>query len=133
MDFQELKKIENAKFFMDLAFNNASKKADLKRTTRITDKLKKSKTVEIERIITVQQVLMKQMQKILQNFPMIDEFDAFYLELIKNYVDYVTLKKALGAVKWIIPKIRTFSSEYTLKIKKCRDMQKISSYRREYY
>ncbi|MBU0461080.1 MAG: 50S ribosome-binding GTPase [Nanoarchaeota archaeon] len=39
----------------------------------------------------------------------------------------------MGGLKWGLDKAERFSQDYIIKIKKCRDLQKINEYRREYY
>lgn len=133
MNFQDLVHIENADKYLDYAFSKAKDKADLARTKKYKDRLTKSQQIEVIRIAGVEGVLLKHLEKILLSFPNIDDLDEFYNELVKITIEYPDLKRALGAVRWAIDKIRFFTSDYTSKIHKCKEVEKINAYRREYY
>ncbi|MBN2367399.1 50S ribosome-binding GTPase [Candidatus Woesearchaeota archaeon] len=132
MNFQSLKKIESHDFYLDVAFRRATKKVKEK-TIREHDRLKKAKMLEEVRINTVRNTLTEPLNKILLNFPSLDNLDIFYQELIRCTLDYKDLKKSLGSVKWAVSKINLFSKEYLLKIKKSVDHGRIRKLRIEYY
>jgi len=134
MNFQDLKKIENADFYIDLAFRKATdRSAQLRGQTMRCTKLEKSRKIEILKIETIKDVLSNQMDKITKSFPSIDTLPEFYQELIKCTLDYVALKKSLGGVNWARTKTIEFSNEVIRKIRRAHSIDIINRLRREYY
>lgn len=133
MNFQTLIKVENPDFFLDIAFRNAKNVASKARSKLKGTRLEKSKKVELERIDAIKKSINKSVGKILESFPDLEKLPVFYFELLKASLDYVKLKKSLGAVNWAIKKVNDFSYFYKLKIKKTMDLNKINDYRREFY
>ncbi|MCM2325521.1 MAG: hypothetical protein NDI94_03600, partial [Candidatus Woesearchaeota archaeon] len=134
MNFQHLQKVESAQFYIDVAFNKAKKKVDLGRSSVIArDNLSKSRQIEIERVNIAGNSLKDNLGKIIKHFPVIDDMDDFYKELIKSTLDYVALKKSLGAMKWASSKIDFMVRTYKQKIQRCVELRMINSIRREFY
>ncbi len=133
MNFQDLKKIEKYEFYLDVAFNRAKDTAKNLRQKKSKDRLAKSKMIELGRLSTIQQTLTNYLDEILISFPSIDQLDDFYRELVKCTLDYETLKKSLGAVKWAKDKVQHFFRIYNEKVKKSRDIRVMNTKRREFY
>ncbi len=133
MNFQHLVKIEKPDAFLDMAFNAASKQAGMERSKKVKQSmLDKSRRVELVRLSTVSNSLIKALKYILESFPSIDNLDIFYQELIKTMFDYVTLKKSLGAIKWVVESVDKLNRDYSFKIKRARSSE-INNYRKEFY
>jgi len=136
MNFQDLKKIENADFYIDVAFRRASEQANITRSSvagKSTSRIEKSKSIELEKLATIKQTISEFFEKIVHNFPSLDDLPEFYKELVKTTLDYEILKKSLGAVNSQRLVLYDIFKIYNFKIKKCNDMQKINDYRREFY
>ena len=134
MNFQNLQKIEPPKFYLDVAFKSASEKAKyLKENKKFRDKEGMAKTADVERLLSVQSRLVSLFNKIEKGFPSLSQLPDFYLDLVKCTLDYVKLKKSLGAMKWVQEKVRFFTQMYLKKIKMCRDFSKIRQHRMQYY
>ena len=134
MNFQDLKKIENDKFYLDVAFKRAKSKSDeLRNKIKDKDRLRKSKTLEIAKLEIINSVLAEKLNQITTAFPSLDQLDIFYLELIKCTLDYKDLKKSLGSVKWAVDKIRDLFKQYRSKIQRAADFKYVNKLRREYY
>jgi nucleolar GTP-binding protein len=136
MNFQDLKKIENSDFYIDLAFRRATERADIIRSSlagKPSNRLEKSKAIELEKIATIKQTFSEHFEKIVKNFPSLDDLPEFYKELIKTTLDYEKLKKSLGAVNSARLVLYDIYKTYNFKIKKCNDLNKINDYRREFY
>ena len=108
MNFQDLLKVEEYSWYLDVAFHNASKVVDGMRGSLKGDRLRKSKDLELRRIGLVRKVLVKHLTNILTKFPSIDGLPEFYNQLVKLTLDYAALKKSLGAVNWAVGKIEFF-------------------------
>ena len=135
MNFQDLKKIETPDFYLDVAFRKAKQKADLSRLSLKKDskRINKSKDVELERIAIVRLSLMSNFDKIIRNYPSLDNLTEFYKELINATLDYEKLKKALGAVNSAKLVTNDIYKKYSLKIKKSQELPRINQHRREFY
>ena len=136
MNLQHLVKVEVPQKYIDIAFNEAAKKAHqerLKKGPKKWAKIDKSKNVELVRVNTVEKRLINDLKTIIESFPSIDQLDVFYQELIKTTMDYVQLKKSLGAVNWVITALKRVHREYAQKIKKCRAISQMNLFRKEFY
>ncbi|MFC1800892.1 NOG1 family protein [Nanoarchaeota archaeon] len=133
MNFQYIRPIGTVDNYLDGAFSRAKKKASaLKSRYKRTD-MSKQKIVEYSRFDVVKDVLEEKLINILKDFPSIDSLNEFYQQLIKTTVDYVALKKSLGAVNSAVKKIKEFHREYFMKIKKTEHLKVIDRLRREFY
>lgn len=134
MNFQNLSKIENYKFYLDLAIKRAKIRANkLKNKLRTRDHIKKVKEIELDRINTLRNVLVERFQDIVNSYPKIDELPKFYNELAKCTLDVDQLKKSMGSMNWAIKKIERFYTIYNKKIKSLYFYEKILSAKNEYY
>lgn len=136
MNFQDLKKIETADFYLDVAIKNAKKRADLLRQSyakKDWDQLRKLKHVEIERIAIIKQILTDNFDKIIKAYPSLDDLPEFYKELIHTTLDYATLKKSLGAVNSAKLVIGDIYRIYNLKLKREQDIKRMPLIKREFF
>ena len=133
MNFQDLKKIENPDFYIDVAFGRAKKKAELVRQKRFKDRLTKSKEIEKTKVSVIGDSLASKLLDVLKQFPSLEHLPPFYHELAKATLEYADVRKSLGGVNWAVTRINEFTKKYSSKIQKCNDLQKINQYRREYY
>lgn len=134
MSFQDIKPIENPEDYVKICLRRADKKASLMREKNRGSKksrIDKSRDVEITRINVFSDTLSEKMQSIVKDFPSLDQLTDFYVELVKLVIGTKELKKSLASIDWAKKQIRKFNGVYTGKIIKCKDLSKISSYRRE--
>lgn len=131
MGFQSISKIESPQIYIDVAFNAGQQKVSgMKKKPR--PKLEKVRFEEIERIRTVKKVLVKAFNRIISEFPSLDELSDFYKELVKCTLSYDELKRSLGAMKWANKKITDFFRVYDKKIRKSGDLKNIIKHRKEF-
>ena len=76
---------------------------------------------------------MERMSKIMTAFPDFSGLSEFYREMVIALCDLDEIKHSLGAVRWANKNINIFSTKYSEKIRKCKDMNVISRYKKEYY
>ncbi len=134
MNFQDLTKVENPDFYLDVAFRRAKEKSKQIRSSKLKGtRMEKSRYIETRKIEIIKDSLTSPLNKIVSSFPSIDNLPEFYIELIKCTLDYPHLKKSLGGVNWAGKRIEEFFRIYSSKINKCADLTKINQYRREYY
>jgi nucleolar GTP-binding protein len=132
MNFQDLKKVEKADWYIDLAFRNATKAGRTVKSQKRAgpDTIKRT---ELAKISAVRRAITRHFDIILKSFPSIDTLDEFYQELIRATLDYAELKKSLGALRWAQVKVSQFCDKYQNMVRKCRDFRRMTAYSREYY
>jgi len=135
MGFQQIPKIEPAKFYINLAFKRANERAKLARedVSKKRSVLEKSKIVEIEKLRGARDFLSDMLTGIIKKFPSISQLTRFYSELLKCYADVDELKKSLGSLNWADEKIKDFFILYKTKINSTMDFKKVNEYRRMFY
>jgi len=117
-------KIEPPKFYMDVAFKRAQK-------IQLIDHKKK----QYQKINSIQEYLVKALDKIQETFPQIDELSPFYKELFTASVDVNKVKKSIGGVIWAKFQIKKFTDMYRRKLKRIDSDKKkdLNTVRSEYY
>ena len=135
MSLQEIPKIENAKFYVNLAFKNANERAKIVRENISGERrlIEKSKIIELEKMRAARDLLGKKLGKIVISFPNFSHLSRFYSELVKCYIDINEVKKALGAMNWASDKIHDFFTFYKIKIRGATEFGRINEYRRMFY
>lgn len=131
MNFQSLKKIEKADFYIETAIRKAKERKGIIRKSSKGTRLQKSRRIELENIGTFHKTLKIKLSQILNEFPSIDSLPQFYQELVRCTLEYDTLKKSLGGLKWALQKIDHFHGFYSKKIKFARELDTISRFRKE--
>jgi nucleolar GTP-binding protein len=134
MNLKELKKVETADFYIDIAFRKATKAADkLRGRKKKQSRIGKSKEIELAKLSAIKNVLNDRLNEIVTSFPSLNNMPNFYEELIRVTIDYNYLKKSLGAVNWARKKVSEFYSRYSQKIKSTKELETINKHRREFY
>lgn len=142
MSFQNIRKVETADFYIDLAFRRGKQKAALvKQKLQKANRVKKTRkprieifvSVEKERFRAVNHTLTGELSSILESFPSIDALPRFYLELVKCTIDYVQLKKSLGALDWAVKRLNSLLKIYNARLKGLNQFGTLKKTRREFY
>ncbi len=135
MGFNEIPKIENAKFYVNLAFKRANEEAKKAReeVSKKRSVLEKSKIIEIVKMRTAKDFLMETLEKMTKKFPSINQLNKFFFELLKCYVDIDELRKSLGALNWASEKVSDFYIMHKTKVKMTSDFKKVNQYRSMFY
>lgn len=134
MNFQGLSKVETAQNYVDTAFRQASSVIENKRKQlkgKNLNRIQKSRIMEIEKINSVKNILVGNLDAITNAYPQTAQLPLFYLELIKATLDYELLKKSLGAISWASKRIKDLCDKQSRKIRQCKDLDAISQYRNE--
>ena len=129
MNFQDLKNIEDAQLYLDLAIKKAEEKASLLRQSiRLTSvsRTTKSKRIEIDKLRVIKEVLCGKLHEIYSKFPNLDNLPEFYTQIIALNLDVDKLKNALGSVSWAERTIKKVILTNTIKIKASGDQGEIS-------
>jgi nucleolar GTP-binding protein len=133
MNLHGLGKVETYQTYLDVAFKNGIANAKQERQkTRAKTRENKSKEIEVARIKAISKSLMSSMDFVLKCFPMVDDLDPFYQELIKCTLDYPELKRSLGALNWAKKQILELLRKYRDEIRKQRDLTRMNKKRQEF-
>ncbi|MFA5141649.1 MAG: GTPase [Candidatus Woesearchaeota archaeon] len=134
MSFQHIITVEKADFYIDLAFAAATKKGgSVKSKHHKMPKAEVIRKVELTKMGTVNRSVADSMTNIIKSFPRIDALNPFYFELMKCTLDVGALKKALGALGWIIRKADEMTSNYIKLLNRNDNAERMMQIRREYY
>jgi nucleolar GTP-binding protein len=133
MNFQDLKRIEDSKFYLEQAFKN-SKQAGQKiffKTSGLP--LERIKKAESEKLKSFSESLINHLDGIIKNFPSIDSLPELYQELLRRTVDYDTLKKSLGSIKWVIDNLHKLVKPLPYNIRAARDAAAVKALMNMFY
>jgi len=134
MNFQDLKSVEEANFYFDVAIKRTKKKIDLiRKQTHKGNPLFKSKKIELTKLESIESEINQQLTKILISYPSFDNLPEFYQQLIRLTIDLPYLKKSLASIKWCTGKNKEFLKKYKEKIKHTTEISRMNQYRREFY
>jgi nucleolar GTP-binding protein len=127
MNFQDLKKVENYQFYLDLAFRRGREAGKKMRDETLKGgRLEKSTYIELRKMQSITQTISARMDAIIKSFPSFDQLPDFYKELVKLQIDYVQLKKSLGAVNWLAKRSSEFYRIYHSKLNKNKIFENIN-------
>ncbi len=133
MNFQDLHKIEDHKFYLDRAFKESKKKGHAQYLRSNGDKTSRIRTAEYEKIRTFGNEIRTRFEAITKNFPSIDSIPEFYQELVRNTLDYDRLKKSLGAIAWASQQVSLLTEEFQRKMKHSKTENDIKKIMNAYY
>ena len=121
MGFNEIKPIETADFYIDLAITRAKKKVrGLKVRGRRLDKIK---TLELTKMQVVRDILASKLDEILHTFPRIEELSPFYQKLIEYTTGKNNMRKELSKVNFSRGKIDEIFKKYNLELKDVKEVR----------
>ena len=132
MAFKDIPNIMDYNFYLQNAFTKAKKVADSMRSSLKLDKLKKSKTIEIEKIKTISHSISENMINIGMSFPTINTLTPFYKELVSITLDLKAMKKSLADINFASKKVVEFSKVYVESIKKVKTVRDVNKHRKEF-
>jgi nucleolar GTP-binding protein len=133
MNFQDLHKIEDYKFYIDAAFKQSKKAGNIVYIRSNGDKISRIRTAEYEKVKIFARILKEKLDAITKNFPSIDGLPEFYQELVRTTIDYVLLKKSLGSIAWASQSVVRMSDEYQRKMKHTSNEADIKRIMNSYY
>jgi len=134
MNFQELRSVENSRFYFGVALNRTKKKAaDMRQATMRGTSLQKSRKLELTKLENFENEIANQLMGILKSYPSFDNLSEFYQQLIRTTIDLPYLKKSLAALQWCVRKNKDFLREYKDKIRRTTDIVQINKHRRDFF
>lgn len=131
----ELGNVDTDKELIEVAFNRARERTRLYKgkQKKFSSRLEKEKATRAYKLEVFTGCLHSKLIKIIHAFPSLGSLDVFYRELIKNTLDYVLLKKSLGAVDWAARQVSKFNSAFQKKIRASRDLDSLANHERAAY
>lgn len=134
MSFQDLKKVETADTYIDIAFRRGKIRATYMRQKKFSkDRVARSKQIELVRIEAVKDQLVTRLRKVIENFPNYDELHEFYQELMTCTMEYTLWRKNLAALNWAAKQITILWRSFTTKLRRCHELEPINNLRKQYY
>lgn len=130
MGFQELKPVEDASFYLDLAIKRANKNVSLKKV-RGLDKFQNLKTLELVRIDSFRNTLVGKLNSIAEQYNL--ELNDFYSELLDITVGSKRVRQAVKNINWSVIKIDDLYKHYSRKIKSAKEAYTIHRFKKEFY
>lgn len=112
MSFQNIKRIENAQTYLDIAIRKGIKSRSSRHER---PDLKKAKQLSMQIMGIINDVLSSKLDEIVKGFPALDNFPEFYAELLKVTLDRDELKKSLGSVSWAKNRVNLLAREHKSK------------------
>ncbi|RMF55470.1 GTP-binding protein [Candidatus Woesearchaeota archaeon] len=134
MSFQDIKPVENADFYIDLAVKKAKKKA-----SALKEKHRRNPGLEREIIITTcklecfTSLINQKFNEIISGFPSLDSMPEFYLELFKTVLGYGEVKKSLGSVQWASRQVTRLKNRIIADIKKAVSVKQVQTLKKEFF
>ena len=116
-----------------MAFKNGIAQAvRIREDTTNPNKLYRSKKIETLRIEAMGKSLMSNLDTINRSFPMFDQLDPFYQELVRCTLDYDMLKKSLGSLMWAKQQIFTIMTKQLQTLRSTRELGQINKVRKAF-
>ena len=133
MNLQGLGKVETYQTYLDMAFKNGIAQAvRIREDTTNPNKLYRSKKIETLRIETMGKSLMSNLDMLNRSFPMFDQLDPFYQELVRCTLDYDMLKKSLGSLMWAKQQIFTIMTKQLQTLRGTRELGQVNKVRKAF-
>ena len=130
MNFQTIPPVPKVKELLDLAFGKARTKVFKKVKG---ERIQILKTKETRKLDVIKHDLCQRLDKVTKSFPAIDHLPSFYLKLLHLTLDYVQLKKSLGAMSWAKAKISVLHKMHIRKIVQEGSIAKINPIAKQFY
>jgi nucleolar GTP-binding protein len=122
MLLQNLGKIENAEFYLRIAFKAARDDASRHRKqVKVKDRLTRTARMERRRMLMTERALCRSLLRVITNFPRFEELPEFYLELAKATLPYQDVKQALRRLYTLCREVGGLRRKYDDRAKTCND------------
>ncbi|MFC1648682.1 GTPase [Nanoarchaeota archaeon] len=132
MAFSDIPQVNDAQFYLDVAFSKASKAASKARAIR-ADREEKTKRAEQSRIDTVKDVLNDRLFSVVTEYPSLDGLTPFYRELVQLTFNYDEMKMALASVNRVAINVKKLAKEYQEKLGRTKDVDHMMNLRKAFY
>lgn len=124
-----IQKVGSDKFYFEVALRQ-SEKLIVKKLPK--DKIRKLKSLNIEKIKCFSKTLRGNLMVIEKTFPSVENLDPFYIELIENNIGIAKLKNEIGKVKGTVKLIHKLENESIKKIRTTKKTDNITKEKRSF-
>ncbi len=129
----DIPNIEDAQFYLDLAFSKAKQTAQRKRTSLREGRREKSRQIEHVKVESVANILEHRLSAIVTGFPSFDQLSDFYLDLCSLHFSIDEVRAALGAVDNAAMTIRELGEDYMERIEEAETIDEMNEARKAFY
>ena len=129
----KIPKIEKPEFYLDFAFNRATKHGLTIKSKTKKKGVDKFKEVEKEKIREISIQLNQKLETIVKKYPNGQKTHQFYIELMKTLTDLSELNKSIESLGWAIKKITKLTSEHLKKMNTSTTKITIVKHKNTYY
>ena len=134
MNFQYIVKVEKANSITEIAFSTAKKSGEMTwQQLKKRERIVRLRAAEKERLKTAKRIILRRLNKIHDQFPVVKDLPIFYQKLFKNNIDFDKYRQSLQAIKWTVGKVEGLFNGYYEKLRKSKEPQEITSLRNQFY
>ena len=126
MNLQKLQKVQNDKFYFEIALKQAQKDLQRKFSKLPKDDVKRQKSIEIEKIKYFTRIITSNLNIIIESFPRERDLNEFYRELIDNNIGITKMKRELAKVKVAMKFIGGMHSKAIMNIRLAKEKGRIA-------
>ncbi|MFW5865967.1 MAG: GTPase, partial [Nanoarchaeota archaeon] len=95
--------------------------------------LEKAKTLSMVKLTSVKDYLDSHLDKIISNFPSLDNLEEFYIQLIRHTFDEKRLKQSLSTIGGLKRQVAIMTSKHRQLVAKAQNARAIDSHMTSYY
>jgi nucleolar GTP-binding protein len=132
MSFIDIRPIMSANEYIDIAIRKANKEAAKLAGLR-GNTFNIIKTIEMKKLYVIKEDLISKLDKIVKEFPHIEDLNLFYSELVEVTIGSHPLKQALLEVDHAKRQINKFYNQYNRKVQYSRGSTELHNAKRSYY
>jgi len=129
----KIPKIEEPEFYINYAFNKATKKEKTIKSKSKKKGIEKIKEIEKEKIKEISKQITNKIQTITKKYPNGQTTHQFHIEIIKTLTNLSELQKALESLEWATKKTVKLTSEHLKKINQANTKTTITLHKNTYY
>ena len=134
VNFQTLAKIELPQKYFDLAVRAAKQKADISRNkVARAQPAKKAIYIETQHIDTMNKVLHKHLERVLKEFPRLEQLSTFYRSLCDLRFSAREYHQTLGQLHWSLGKIQNLAGMTINRIQRSKTIKEAVDARQSFY
>lgn len=128
MSFHDVKPVEKADKYLDIAFSRAYAKGAIKKNENIFTQRRR----ELAKLDLIKGTLISKLNGLLRDFPRPDDFSGFYRELFKVTLNEGKYENSIKDLKWAGEKIAEISHSHAGLITRCPDADDLKKKMKNY-
>jgi nucleolar GTP-binding protein len=128
MSFHDVKPVEKADKYLDIAFSRAYALGAIKNNENVFSQRRK----ELKKLDLIKGTLISKLNGLLRDFPRQDDFSGFYLELFKVTINEGKYDNSLKDLLWATEKIVEISHSHAGVLTRCTDAAGLKKAMKDY-